>query len=525
MSFVAALLGAAAVAYLIARATRIPPVPLLVASGFGLQFLPIGVDRELLEGVIMLGLAFLLFGAGAELDERRNQDLGRAALLIGLGQFVGLGGAAFGIGWWLGHPPITAGIIALAVCASSSLIAVRLLRRNQQFFEPFGRLTLGVLLVQTVLVLVAMAAFARVDDGLASVESAVLRAALLGALGLLASRTLTPWMLLRLHLDEETLLLAVVAMLFGFLGLAWVLDLPLAVGAFCAGYAISPFPVNGVIRGQIGSINDFFLAIFFTALGAEIVMPTLDGLLLAVGLAALVLVATPLLVSGLGRLAGLTSLTSVESGLLLAQTSEISLVIALFGRAAGHVDDGLFAGLAICAVLTMTATPLLARESIAHAILRIHPFEQRKEGPLGLRNHVVLLGCGPNTFPIVPELIERGLTVVVVDDDEGVVAQVRAAGGQAVRGDAADPRILDHVDGRRARVVLSTLRRVAHHRRIVRYLGDVPVIARAFDATEAKPLRDAGGEVIEMAEVTTEAFLRWFDQEFSPADEKVAADG
>jgi Kef-type K+ transport system membrane component KefB len=514
MTFVALILAAAAVAYTIARATHAPAVPLLVAAGMSLQLLPLHLETELLESVIALGLALLLFGAGSELDERRTRELGRAVVLVGIGQFVGLGGAAFAIAWWLGYSVLASLVIAAAMAASSSLVAVRQLRRGQHFFEPYGRLTLGVLLVQTVMILLVMAAFSRLDGGLPAIESGLLRTVVLGGLGWLASRTLTPWLLLRLKLDEESVLLGVLATLFLFLGLAWVMDLPLAVGAFCAGYAISPFPVNGVIRGQLVSINDFFLAIFFTALGAELSLPSLGGIGLAAGLAALVLLFTPLLVAGLGRIAGVTSLASIKTGLLLAQTSEISLVIALFGRTSGHIDGEVFSALTVCAVLTMTATPLIARESVAHFLLHIHPFEPREQPPLDVVDHIVVLGCGPNTFPLVQDLLARGWTVVVVDDDDGVISRVRGFGAQAIRGDASDPRVFTRVRADRAKVILSTLRRVAHHERIVQLAGKVPVIARAFEHGEARALRHAGGEVIETADVTAKAFLRWFDDTF-----------
>lgn len=513
MTFVATILVAAAIAYGLARLTRAPAVPLLVAAGLSLKLLPIPIDEELLEGLLLLGLALLLFGAGAELDERRTRELGKASAWISLGQFLGIGLGGYGIAWFLGYSFLTSLFVALAVAASSSLIAVRLLHQKQQFFEPFGRLTLGVLLVQTILVLIAMAALAQVDEGLAAMESAVLRTLLLGALAVLASRTLTPWLLLRLGLDEESLLIGVLALLFGFVGLASLMGLPLAIGAFCAGYAVSPFPVNGVIRGQLRSVNDFFLATFFTALGASFGIPTLQGAAVGVGLAIFVLLATPALVSLLGRAAGLTSLSSVESGLLLAQTSEISLVIALFGRAGGHVSDELFGALTLCAVLTMSATPLIAREGVAHFILRFHPFEHRKTEPLDVSGHLLVLGCGENTFPLIQELLDEGWPVVAVDDDAGVVAHLNAMGATAVRGDATDPRVLALVRIGEAKAVLSTLRRIAHHERVARHAARVPFIIRAFDEEEARELRKTGEHVVVMAEETTRAFLDWLDDQ------------
>ncbi|TVQ94793.1 MAG: hypothetical protein EA397_00945 [Deltaproteobacteria bacterium] len=512
MTFIAMLLLAAAVAYGIARFTRAPSVPLLVAAGLALKLLPIEIDEELLEGMLLLGLALLLFAAGAELDERRTRELGRASAIISVVQFLGLGAGGYGIAWLLGYPPLTSFFVALTIAASSSLIAVRLLHQKQQFFEPFGRLTLGVLLIQTVLALIAMAALAQVDQGMPAMESSVLRTLVLGGLALLASRTLTPWLLLRLGLDEETLLLGVLAVLFAFVGLAWTMELPLAIGAFCAGYAVSPFPVNGVIRGQLRSVNDFFLAMFFTALGASFGLPNLTSLLIGVGLALFVLIATPALVSLIGRATGLTSLASVESGLLLAQTSEISLVIALFGRAGGHVSDELFAALTLCAVITMSATPLIAREEVAHLLLRLHPFEHRKDEPLDVSDHLLVLGCGENTFALIEDLLERGFEVVVIDDDAGVVDRLRALGAKAVLGDATNPKILSHVRIDQAKAVLSTLRRVVHHERVAKHAKEVPFITRAFDEAEAAELRKSGEHVVCMAEITTQAFMAWLDE-------------
>jgi Kef-type K+ transport system membrane component KefB len=69
---------------------------------------------------------------------------------------------------------------------------------------------------------------------------------------------------IRLQPDEETLLLVVLAILFLFIGAGDLLELPLVAGAFLAGVSLSTFPVRGIVRGQLSSLSDFFLAIFFT---------------------------------------------------------------------------------------------------------------------------------------------------------------------------------------------------------------------------------------------------------------------
>jgi Kef-type K+ transport system membrane component KefB len=52
-------------------------------------------------------------------------------------------------------------------------------------------------------------------------------------------------------------------------------------GAFFAGFALASFPVRGLIESQVSSLSDFFVALFFVALGTAITFPTPDGILLA----------------------------------------------------------------------------------------------------------------------------------------------------------------------------------------------------------------------------------------------------
>lgn len=516
MTPVAALLIAASIAFGVSRATRAPPMPLLLASGVALRWVYPELSPEMVEDTLSLGLTFLLFSAGAELDQRRIQDLGPAVLRIGLGQFFGLGALAFVIATFFGVEPEGALVIGLAGAASSSLVATRLLRQRQQYFEPFGRITLGVLLLQTVLVLLALAGIARYEEGLAGVESGVLRAVGLGFVAWVASRTLTPWLLVQRSLDDESALVSVMAMLFTFLGLAWIAELPLPIGAFCAGYALSPFPANGLVANQLDSLRVFFLALFFTALGADLSLLDTHHLMMGLVLSAAVLGVTPLWVMWLGRRASLTRLVSIETGLLLAQTSEISLVIGLFGRSAGLLNDGQFSALALCAVITMGAAPAWSRDTVAHWILHARPFRPPPPTHHDLQDHVVMLGCGPGMFPTLQSLIDCGEEVAVIDDDAGVVEKVRRLGAAAVHGDASDPKTLDAVSAKAARVVISTLRRPTQHRRIVTHLHPTRVVARVFSEAEAAVLRPLGGETLTLAEVTAEDFLAWFQEHGPP---------
>lgn len=508
----ALLLAGAAIAYGIASWLRIPAPPLLVGVGVLLKLSGVVPDTEMVNFMLLMGVMVLVFVAGAELNPSRFTRQGMAAAKVGLSQFVALGLVGFGLSVWYGYEPIASGYVALAMAASSTFIVVRILKEKRQFYEPFGRLVLGVLLLQDVLVVLALAALMRWEDGQLAVESAVFRSMLLLMAAWIAARTLVPWLLTKLKLDEEAQLIVVLSILFIFVGTAHRLDVPLVTGAFCAGFAVSAFPVNAVIRGQLTSLSDFFIALFFTSLGVLLDLPSLENILFAGALILSVLTVTPLLVTWLAERAGMTARSSIESGLLLAQTSEFSLVVVLLGASQNHLDTELLGAVALVTVVTMVLTQFIATDPNVWRLLRWHPSHFRKElDEQDVADHFVILGAGHNAESLVIELLNRGQEVVVVDHDPVVCDWAERAGARAVRADASDPRVIQKIRAHHARAVISTLRRQADNCRIVKELGDVPILVRTYEASEVDAIEKAGGIPIAYSDAAAQAFLAWFD--------------
>jgi monovalent cation:H+ antiporter-2, CPA2 family len=320
----------------------------------------------------------------------------------------------------------------------------------------------------------------------------------------------TPWLLLHYGLDEEEKLLVALAGLFFFMGMAALIQVPIVIGAFLAGVALSSFPVSGILRGQLASLTDFFLAVFFVTLGALLTLPTWQELLLALTLAAVVLALTPVLVSLLARGAGVSTRSAVESGFLLAQTSEFSLVVALIGVQQGHISEGLLSVLALTTVLTMMATPLLAVDQVT--IRLIHWLARRQQYTMQVlpENHILLLGCGERGRPLLKWLLAQGETVVVVDDDAAVVEHVRRSGVMAVHGDAASPRVLEAAGAPQARVIVSTIKRLANSADFTSYMSYKPVLITVFEPLVARRIERMGGKVVLESYAAADEFLAWF---------------
>jgi CPA2 family monovalent cation:H+ antiporter-2 len=530
MTTILVILLAAAIAFGLAKVLRQPSIPLLIACGLVLggmlRIVPLhagdshqSLDLALVDEVLMLGLMFLVFAAGLELNPARVMSRRRAAFFIGIAQFATLLIIGTAISMVFGLTKIAALHLGLAMAASSTIVIVRILQRRRQFFEPFGRLVLGVLLLQDILIIIAIATLAGAEDGSSGIARAIAATLALGMLTYACARWIAPLLIIRLELDQDSLLLVALALLFGFAGLAHAMHLPPIIGCFLAGVSLSGFPVNGVIRGQLQSLNQFFLAVFFVCLGAVLVIPTTQQLLLAITMVAIILLVTPILVVLVAERFGVSTRAAIETGLLLAQSSELSIIVAVIGVARGSLEVEMLSVISLVAIATMTLTSFIATDRMTWRILRLRPAPARSELDPSLRDHIVMLGCGSNSQVLLDLLLLEGHRVVVADEDPVVISKLHARGVDTVRGDGADPSVLESLHAAHARVIISTMRRIEDNERLIARARGPVVLVRIFGESEATRIERAGGIAIREDVAAATDFFAWFRTRFEPASD------
>jgi Kef-type K+ transport system membrane component KefB len=520
------LLFAAAAAYGLALLLRVPPIPLLLISGIALPLLPLagaGITNEQIIDTLVLGTTMLVFVTGMELNPKRTRAQRDTATLVGTLQFLLVGVIGFGAALMLRYSTLHAGYLALALTASSTVVVVRLLQRRRQFFEPFGRLVLGVLLLQDLLVLLLVPVITDLPLGWRQVGLGLAATLALALLAWLAFRYLGP-LIERLDREDEVLLLTLLGVLFVFVGLADLLELPLVTGAFLAGVALSRFPLSGMVRTHLGSITEFFSALFFIALGALIGVPSLHELAHALAFAAVVVIVTPPVVTLIGERAGMSTRAALEGALLISQTSEISLILGLFGYLAGTLTSQVFTVIALFTLITMVLTPVVTSERMVWTLMRLRPsrpIPQRRrtdilEQPEG---HVLVLGSGTTGTVLLETILVAGHPVMVVDDDAVVIDRLREADVPCLRGDAADANVLVRAGAQRARIITSTIRRPRDNRLLLELARDVPTLVRVFDEEDADWITAHGGTAIIASHAAADEMMRWFDEEFVKQNE------
>lgn len=504
------LLGLAALGYGLSRWTQFPAIPFLLAGGLGLGATSVVGDPAFVQDVLFLSVSVLLFVVGTDLNPQRVGPFRPASLRIGLVQFAGLAAAGIGLSLGLDYGLTDALYLGLALAASSTIIGIRLLQGRQQMFEPFGRTVVGVLLLQDVIVVLLLPVLIQFPEGpTAMLWSAGGTALLLGAVAVVM-KGLVP-LLLEWDLDGETQLLAVLGVLFGFMGVAEALAVPLFAAAFLAGVSLSSFPFSGLVHGEMKPLYDFFAALFFAALGIAATVPAATTVWHALLFSGAILVLTPLLVAIVGEWAGLTARPALESGVLLAQTSELSLVVGLQALLVGQITGEVFSVIVLTTVFTMMATPLLTSDAVVGELVRWHP--SRRAQPLSdvPSGHILLLGGGHSTQPILRLLRESQYEAVVVDEDPAVVDRLQEQGITCVRGDGSDLSTLLGAGAAQAHMIVSTLRTPTVLNELLRYVGDtVPVLVRVFEEAEADWVEARGGTPVRFADAAADAFAEWF---------------
>lgn len=518
MTGVTVLLLAGAAGFALSRRTGLPAIPFLLLSGVAASAL-ISLPEPFLEDALILGVTVMVFVAGIELNPGRFRLQRKAALAVGLAQFLVLGAVGFGLGLLMGYSGETAAYLALALSASSTLVVVRVLQVKRQLFEPFGRLVTGVLLLQDLLIILLIPVVTRLHHGAGALVSGVLASLALVALAAVVLRWVAPFAVQRLAGDEETLLLVILTILFSFLGLANLFQLPLVSGAFLAGLALSGFPVSSLVRGQLKTLSDFFNAFFFTALGAVLPLPTVPEVLQAGVLALAVLVVTPPLVAVVAERMGFSARPALSSGLLLSQTSEFSLVVGLQGVILGQLAPGVFTVIALTTLATMMLTPFLTTDRVTWALVHRHPFKRGESLEKRPEDHLLLLGCGRNGLTLLELLVVTPNEVVVVDDDPVLVQYIRDALVPALRGDVSDVEVLRAAGADRARIVVSTIRRTEDNAPLLAMVRDVPVLVRAFNVEDGEWIRSRGGRPILYSEAAAQDFEEWYRTEWKSAAE------
>ncbi|RNL84830.1 cation:proton antiporter [Halostreptopolyspora alba] len=512
----AAVLATAAAAGLVSGFLR---QPLIVAFiGVGILVGPVGVGwvpgRGEIELLAHLGIAILLFLVGLRLDLHLIRSTGPIALATGLGQVAFTSAIGYLIARGLGMEPVTAVYVAVALTFSSTIIIVKLLSDKRELDELHGRVAVGFLIVQdivVVLVMIGLTAFGRpTSDGGLALEIATVLGTGIGLLAGLAlvTRYVLPWLLHYIARSQELLVLFGVAYAVSVAALSEWFGFSTEVGAFLAGVSLATTSYRDALGARLVSLRDFLLLFFFLNLGAQLEFDDAGRQFAdAAVLSAFVLVGNPIIVLLIMAAMRYPVRVGFLAGLTVAQISEFSLILAALGLTLGHIDPGTVSLITVVGLITIGGSTYL--------ILYSHPIYrclERVLAPLeraGARHtpdnteteaEVVLYGLGRFGGQLADRLAATGHRVLAVDFDPYRVANSDRSGVTTVFGSAEDLDFLETLPLTSARLVASTIPNVEtnlallHALRHHRFRGRIALTAHT--ARDADLLRAAGTDIV-----------------------------
>lgn len=506
-----------AVATIIATVMRALRQPLMIGhiiTGLllGPYVLNIVHSNDTVDVFSNLGIALLLFIIGLGLNPRVIKEVGKVSILTGVGQVMFTSIFGFGIATALGFETTSAIFIALALSFSSTIIILKLLSDKKELGRLYGKISTGFLLVQDIIATFILIWVATMSAGTATVGELVTTG--LVGIGLIAALLLISWYVLPkltqfVAASSEYLFLFSIAWGFGLAALFTVAGLSLEIGALFAGVALAALPYAQEISSRLRPLRDFFIILFFIALGARMGVDNLGTIWpMALAFSSFVLVGNPIIVMTIMGLLGYTKKTSFKAGLAVAQISEFSLILIILASRLGQIPPTVTSVVTLVAMITIAiSTYMIMYSEQLYRILEPHLrlFERRYAQPEQGDTQpadIVLFGYKKGGKELLHTFENSDLTCLVVDYDPEVIDTLQHQDVSYAYGDATDSEFLDDIGVENAKIVVSVVTDFHANQFLINHLQEVNpraiVIARADTNEEAAELYKHGATYVMM---------------------------
>jgi Kef-type K+ transport system membrane component KefB len=482
-----------------ARLLRQPTILAYIIAGFILG--PFGfaliTNQAEIATLSELGIAFLLFVVGLELNLGKLRRVGKEIVFVSLIQVFLTFLITYFLFLFLGFSFTYSFYLGLATSFSSTMVVIKLLSDKKKIGSLRGRLTIGILMIQDILIILVLSLIPYIQDTIpVNFISILMNGIGLIALGIVLNRFIFPTLLRYSAKTRELLFLLSISTVFLFIILSYQLGFSIAIGGFIAGLTLAAYPYNIEIATEVRSLHNFFLAIFFASLGMQLNLQILQNFLsVFFFLFFIVLLIKPLIIFFSLKLFNYEKRIPVAVSIPLAQASEFTFILAQEGYWANHISLEFASLLTTFTLLSIAITPYLFSFSykIADKIAR-GKVKVKKEK---LKDHVVILGCHKAGKYLIENLKEK---IIAVDHDPDVIEDLKEKGYKCIYGDGDNKDILEAVNVKDAKLIISAIPDLEANLYIARTVKEINpeviVIAKAFTIPDALKVYEEGADYV-----------------------------
>ena len=525
---------------------KIPSIAAFLIAGIVIG--PIGLqqvtDPVNIDTIAQLGFILLLFLIGLEIDFKKILHSGKAIIISGLLQYpltILFGIAAVKLMIWLGiggsllaDSEYAAVYIGVIIAGSSTLLVVKLFQEHFELDTEPGRLALGMLIFQDLWVIIAILIQPNIENPeIGPIMMSFLGIAILGLFAAIASKTLVEQAFHWISKSPDLTLMGALAWCFLVVFIGTNLDIfteslfainlhmevSAGMGALIAGAGIANLPHSTEIITKVSTVKDFFITLFFVALGISIPAPeSINVIILAVAIASVAILARQFVFFPLFYFSSVDQRNAQVSSIRLAQISEFGLVIAFLGVRFGHMSPALSSAVIFAFVITALTTPLLYNKAYdihgwVRPILEKLGFKAPPDlrARKGIQYKLALLGFFREASSLLhnlaqdnPELVKQTL---VVDFNVALHKKIASTGATVKYGDLSNADTLHHLGLSETQIIVCTIPddvlRGINNRSLVELVRELApsaiIIANAISLKEVENIYRAGANYVYMS--------------------------
>lgn len=445
-----------------------------------------------------LGLALLLFLVGLQMNFKVLKHIGKPALITGLAQLIFTTIFGLFLAKILGFSNLVSFYLGLALAFSSTAIIVKLLSDAKLLHSLIGHISVGYLLVQDFVALLALIFLTQIND-----TANIFIKSLLLLLGtfLVGEFLVNKLILRKLTKTHEVHFLLTLAWLFGVVSLYKSFEIPFEVGAFLAGLSLASSPIHNELAHRLKPLRDFFIMIFFVLIGTKFIGSFTGLILPAIIFSLFVLVGNPLIVYPILRKLKYSTRVSFLSSLTVSQISEFSIILVALGHKLNQLPAEVVSLVTLVALITILVSSYLIEYGEKLYLYWRKYFFKRKTALKELPGYpVILVGVDRTGSSIVDKFSLKSNEILLVDFNPEKHKHWREKGFKILLRDINDPESFEEIPWQKAKVVISTVPDFDTNlyllRRIKEISKEIKFFTVASDNLEKEKLIQAGADFV-----------------------------
>ena len=479
------------------------------------HFLNIVSSTEAIATFAHIGIAFLLFVVGLNLNPKIIKSVGKVSLITGAGQVIFTSVIGFFIGKLLGFSTIVSIYIAIALTFSSTIIIMKLLSDKGDLETLYGRIAIGFLIVQDLIVIFILMVIASIPAGInftALIFGTILKGFGLLVLLFLAGIYILPLITKTIAKSQELLLLFSIGWCLALSSFFYYLNFSMEIGALLAGVTLAMSPYRYEISSKMKPLRDFFIILFFILLGSQMVFTNISQYIIPILIfSAFILIGNPLIVMVLMGLLGYTKRNSFLAGLTVAQISEFSLIFIALGVSVGHLTNEILSLVTIIGLVTIAGSTYMiiyANKIYLYLSKYLGIFERKGKKVDEHRYHkdesydIILFGYNRIGYDILESLKKIKKKFLVIDFDPETITKLAKKCFDCRYGDADDSELLNELNFSKTKMVVSTIPNFDTNllliNKIKEYNKKMIIMVISHQIDEAMELYDAGATYVLM---------------------------